>query len=120
MTTGLVPCSACSRHVKTNEPVCPFCREPRLATAEPRAMDLSPTAQGLSRGALLLAGVAVIAACGKETAPPQRQLAVALYGAPPIVEVDASSPQPDTAPSTSAHADGGAGARTDAGAPKAK
>ena len=123
MATALVPCSACSRHVKTNEHVCPFCGAPRAAGtgADTHAIGLSPTAQGLSRAALLIAGAAVIAACGKESSALRPDgPSAAVYGGPPVM-VD---PSPTAAPSVSAspQADAGAsaGAKTDAGAPRAK
>lgn len=106
MATALVPCSACSRHVKTNEHVCPFCRAPRAAGAgaDTPAIGLSPTAQGLSRAALLIAGAAVIAACGKESSALRPDgPSAAVYGGPPVM-VD---PSPTAAPSVSAKADGG-------------
>lgn len=72
----LTPCTACGRHVRRSETVCPFCRAE--ATATPAKRTEHPP-RGLSRGALMAWGAALsmAAACGGggNAAPP--------YGTPP-------------------------------------
>ena len=77
----LVPCSACSRHVRSTEAACPFCR----ASFDPptaRAPDELRSPVRLSRAALALAGMAALSACGKSLEAP------AYGGPPPLVNTD--------------------------------
>jgi hypothetical protein len=79
----LVPCRACSRHIRNLEAACPFCgtaAEP--SAAAPRELP----ARRLSRAALALASMTAIAGCGKETTT------AAAYGGPPPVALDAEPP----------------------------
>jgi len=75
MSTPLIPCPACNRHVFTTACTCPFCEARLRACGTSRAG--APTA-GLSRAARVAAGAALvgITACGGATPTP-------LYGAPP-------------------------------------
>jgi len=97
MSTPLIPCPSCSRHVFTNACVCPFC-EVRLRVCDvPHAT--APTA-GLSRAARVAAGAALVgvAACGSATPMPP-------YGTPPHdAQADVGG-----ATGTDAGAQGGAG-----------
>ncbi len=82
--TVLVECSACARHIRSNEPTCPFCR----ASATPFEVTarLAPRPLRLSRAALLIASLAAIEGCGKkpvETIPDAEAVAAPPYGAPP-------------------------------------
>ena len=68
MSSQLVPCPSCARHVRSTESACPFCasaRVPSLAAA-PR----SP-AKRLSRAALFALGAsaAAVAACSGSVTP---------------------------------------------------
>jgi hypothetical protein len=82
---ALVPCSACSRHIRASEASCPFCggtppaQRPARQTADTR---------GLSRAAAL-ALVTALAGCDAPLA--------AAYGGPPPM-ADASAVQTDAAP----------------------
>lgn len=77
----LVPCSACSRHIRSTEAACPFCRAP----ADALAAESGPPLRGslrLSRAALALAGMTALTACGKTLEAP------AYGGPPPVVNTD--------------------------------
>jgi hypothetical protein len=62
MTSPLVPCRACDRHVRSTEPACPFCgaaiENVVVARARPRA--------NTSRAAILAFSSSVLLACGGE------------------------------------------------------
>ncbi len=73
----LIVCSSCQRHVRENEPACPFCREPLVA------LEVSPTAKPL-RVALAIAAATAAIGCGKTSEPP----------ATPVEMTDASAAQP--------------------------
>jgi hypothetical protein len=62
----LRPCSGCSRHVRANEPACPFCHaRVELADIQADASAVGPVAGArVTRAALVFAGATVIAACG--------------------------------------------------------
>ena len=117
----LVPCSACSRHIRSTETACPFCR----ASAEPVAAQASPAPRGsmrLSRAALALAGMTALTACGKEVetrslygAPPTNNTSppAPAYGGPPMM-FDAEAP-----PVTPLAVDAGTDAAKEAGKPPA-
>jgi hypothetical protein len=95
MSQLLAPCPACSRHVKTSEAVCPFCKG---ALAGDLAMPAVPgTSARLSRAALFAvsASIAVAtggaaSACSSGTttgnvdAGPDAGTQQAAYGGPPI------------------------------------
>ncbi len=59
MTERLVQCPACSRHVKSRDPACPFCGA-RMTAA--RASSRAPF-ERMKAAAAVAAGVAAIAAC---------------------------------------------------------
>ena len=89
----LVPCAQCSRHVRVEDEICPFCR----SRVEPRGAERGRGgAQGLSR-AMLVFGASVALAAGSEACG-EPHTVVSLYGAPPSIE-DAAPP---TAPDMSA------------------
>ncbi len=75
MAPPLVLCSGCARHVKAADAACPFCGAARAASMDAPDDD-APLR--LSRSALLLAGVAALAACNTATLAPSPA-----YGAPP-------------------------------------
>ena len=102
MYEPLAPCPSCSRHVKTAESRCPFCR-----TALPEAfggpLANAAATRGMSRAAALALGASLaVTGCGKTASQPTPEpvdaatqgtssggpndngQAVALYGAPPI------------------------------------
>ncbi len=85
----LVPCAACSRHVRVSETACPFCAAPCSApTSRP-----AEASSRLGRAALFAFQATTVAAalnaCGPTSAPPTTvepppQTAIAQpYGAPP-------------------------------------
>lgn len=83
MSPRLVPCPACSRHVRADVAACPFCEERgpfETASLPARAL--------VSRGALLALGALAAVACSSGTSS-DGSIAQP-YGAPPI-------PQPDIA-----------------------
>ncbi len=91
--TALAACPACARHVRLDEPSCPFCRAPlpssfRETTAPPRS------ATRLSRAALYALGVGTLSmssvACGGSRSGFEKD-----GGLPPGVE-DAPSPDYDS------------------------
>lgn len=98
---ALAPCPSCSRHVRSQEPACPFCG---AAFAE----SLVPTSKGrsnVSRAMLVFGGVvalsATIEACG-DSPGAQMPAPVPMYGAPNVVEDGgAAVPVPDPAPAPS-------------------
>jgi hypothetical protein len=68
----LIPCPACHRHVKSDEPACPFCQT-ALSPGRACAGGCSgPTAARLAKAALVAAGAALLgAACQSHSpAPP--------------------------------------------------
>ena len=100
--TILVECSACVRHIRSNEPTCPFCH----AAASPFAVTarLPPRPLRLSRAALLVASLAAIEGCGKkpvEAVPDAEPVQAPPYGQPPP-ELPTTPPLPVTQPSTDA------------------
>ncbi len=100
--TILVECSACARHIRSNEATCPFCR----ATATPfdATARLAPRPLRLSRAALLVASLAAIEGCGKkpvEAVPDAEAVQAPPYGAPPPSDLPTPQPPPGV--------DGGAG-----------
>lgn len=81
MTTRLVPCSGCARHVHDSERVCPFCGGSVAATTVGGELSFGR----LSRAALILAGATAVAACGKSSPPNGPDTTIAQpYGAPPM------------------------------------
>jgi len=97
MSVALAACPACARHVRVNEPGCPFCREPlpssfREITAPP------PPTKRLGRAALFALRVgalsATTAACGgalgtksseRDSGPGGVAYSIdATYGGPPV------------------------------------
>ena len=112
----LVPCTGCSRHIRSTETACPFCR----AVAEPVATRSMREVRGplrLSRAALALAGLTALTACGKEPetktiyggppVDPNTQQAAAYGGPPPM--------PPEPPPPTPLTTDAGSDAGKDAG-----
>jgi hypothetical protein len=89
MAKRLVPCSACARHVRVTESLCPFCGSvmlPRRLEQEPLP---EPPPAGVSRAGLLayravaakaVAGAALLAAAACDSPP----LATAYGGPPPM------------------------------------
>lgn len=80
MTTALVICARCDRHVRADERRCPFCRAAvRVATPD---VDVVP--RGASRAALVaLSASLALGACHSRGPTESRPLIVAPYGAPP-------------------------------------
>ena len=67
----LCPCPGCSRHVKTSESACPFCKRELAGAFQSAPSSLAPAAR-LSRAALFALGAGgVVVACGSGTANPQ-------------------------------------------------
>ncbi|HEX2872194.1 MAG TPA: hypothetical protein VHP33_13075 [Polyangiaceae bacterium] len=78
MTASLKPCGSCSRHVRANERVCPFCGE-RVelfeSVAELRLLSRLDRNTMVALGAVLSAA-GIVLGCREAVAP------VAVYGAP--------------------------------------
>ena len=68
MSSHLLPCPSCARHVRSTESACPFCATARIPSAAPAPR--SP-AKRLSRAALFALGAsaAAVAACSGSVAP---------------------------------------------------
>jgi hypothetical protein len=63
--SSLVPCRGCSRHVKSDETVCPFCRAALVAAVDRGACQgpcSGHAAPRLGRAALMVAGAALLCA----------------------------------------------------------
>lgn len=77
---NLAPCPACSRHVKSSDPVCPFCGAPSAPSrpAPPRATQRVSRARWLAFGP----AVAVLVGCGGtvSTSPSPEQRAASDAG----------------------------------------
>lgn len=101
----LAPCLDCRRHVRSDEPSCPFCGG-AIGAAKLASPLLRPT-----RAAIIFASAVSIAGCSEDTSE------VAIYGAPapdsaltdtsakdssPADSAAADTTTPDTAPSDSA------------------
>lgn len=100
--TVLVECSACARHIRSNESTCPFCRA--SATPFEVAARLPPRPLRLSRAALLIASLAALEGCGKkpvETVPDAEPVAAPPYGAPPP-DLPTTPPLPSPLPTVDA------------------
>ena len=119
----LRPCSGCSRHVRANVTVCPFC-DAALMIEEPRTVVSN---ERLGRAARMALGSAAalansVAACDGNKPPPKENIAMP-YGAPPNplpVGPDGSGPDvPDAAPVAVAAVDAAPPAAADAGQPGA-
>ncbi len=105
MTSPLVPCEACSRHVRAVETACPFCDAPRTTSHGPIA---PPFGRPLSRAAIVFATAAATTACGKTTTDvrpppdPNPPVVVAAYAPapPPDAAFVAPTPLPDAGKTT--------------------
>lgn len=117
----LRPCSGCSRHVRANVTVCPFC-DAALVIEEPRQVVAN---ERLGRAARMALGSAAalaisVTACDSNKPPANENIAMP-YGAPPTpVLAEASAPEmPDAAPVAVAAVDAAPPASADAGKPDA-
>jgi hypothetical protein len=107
----LAPCTSCRRHVRADEPCCPFCGG-AIGEATNRAVARAPRVAMLFAGALGIAGcsatddgnvVAMYGAPISDSATLDTSMG-ALYGGPPVdsaVKDSASPPDTATAPDTS-------------------
>ena len=79
-------CPSCQRHVKLEDPACPFCgaREPARAGAMATTMIGLALAAGCTSPASTPATPAPATPAPAETAPSETAPAAALYGGPPI------------------------------------
>ncbi len=89
MAARLVPCPACTRHVKVGPPSCPFCGGEVPTEVAPRPA--LPTGKPLTRAMLAFAGAAAVSACSSSSLS-------ALYGA--VVLPDAGDASSDAAVDT--------------------
>jgi hypothetical protein len=65
MYKSLVPCPRCQRHVRTDEPACPFCAAVLPSDLDAHAIPAAP--QRLSRAAAFVFGASLtVAGCGSE------------------------------------------------------
>jgi hypothetical protein len=125
----LAPCPGCSRHVRVDEPACPFCA---TALSERPPTPAAPTELFVGRVAVvvLAASLAVGAGCSSvaEAQPrhPPQSVPVPAYGVPPprLPEpVPTLAPDADAGHSADAsapHHDGGTSAHHDGGRPHAR
>ena len=63
--SDLAPCPACRRHVRIDEPACPFC-----SAALPAASPRTPGVGRFTRAAVFAGAIAGTAACGGKSKPP--------------------------------------------------
>jgi hypothetical protein len=93
----LVPCSACSRHIRREETSCPFCAAPAEPSPAPPRSRYPLGATRLSRSALVLASLAALEGCGKsevrDAGVDAEQVAAPPYGAPPIPPIEPTPPE---------------------------
>lgn len=110
----LVPCPACSRHVRAADAACPFCAAPVERAGEPTnpaaggAVGAVGTRAQLFLGALTVAAIATASAVG--CSPPPHAVGP-VYGSPAPryePEADAAAPGPDAAPAAPPVAPAGA------------
>lgn len=93
-------CAACARHVRSTDPLCPFCGHGPVGPAiAPRTVPEGATRAQIFLGALSLVAVAGASGCSK-TEPPQDSTKgiVMPYGAPPNPTPDAGSRADAAAP----------------------
>jgi hypothetical protein len=104
-------CPACSRHVRANEPACPFCALVLPADFSVCARATRPPpSRPLTRASLVLMGATALAACGKSTGAPTGppavqgdagagpiEMPVAVYGPAPVADAGEPPivPQPE-------------------------
>ena len=63
MTERLIPCAACSRHVKASDAECPFCRASMLAVSAPATAPY----RRMTAAAAVAAGVVAITGCSSSS-----------------------------------------------------
>ena len=103
--SSLVLCPGCGRHVKSDDPACPFCQA--AVVAPPSANACQGPCSGhrsprLGRAALMAAGAALLcAACGRST--------FAAYGTSPLF--DSGGQTVDAGDQTDAEPDSGDAAK---------
>lgn len=87
--SSLVPCPGCARHVRVDEPSCPFCgADGGLGRASP---DRRSLATRLTRALIFAGATAALVTCGDEPiAQP--------YGAPPEPDHGGETPPPESDP----------------------
>lgn len=103
---SLLPCPACSRHVRKSESGCPFCGASLALASEP---ERPQPAQRLGRAATFAFAAAIgtsVAACSGGTTPADSGIAPA-YGAPADTGVDAAILAMYGGPPQDAGTDGG-------------
>jgi hypothetical protein len=83
---SLIPCAACSRHIRHHESQCPFCGAERTPTA--RAPREAARARDATRATLIALGLTVAgqARGGKEADRESDGTFIAPYGLPPFPE----------------------------------
>ena len=63
MTERLIPCAACSRHVKASDAECPFCRASMLAVSAPATAPY----RRMTAAAAVAAGVVALTGCSSSS-----------------------------------------------------
>jgi hypothetical protein len=63
MTERLIPCAACSRHVKASDAECPFCRASMLTVSAPATTPY----RRMAAAAAVAAGVVALTGCGSSS-----------------------------------------------------
>ncbi|MCZ7684002.1 MAG: hypothetical protein M5U28_36620 [Sandaracinaceae bacterium] len=81
----LAPCTGCGRHVRLDDPACPFCGGTARQRARPPRV-----ARSVTRAAIFYLG-ATLAGCDGSTEPEPEESIVQPYGAPP----DPQPPEPE-------------------------
>jgi hypothetical protein len=87
---SLIPCAACSRHIRHHERQCPFCGAERTPTARPRREGVM--SREATRATLIALGLTVAGpACGGREAESDRSNGpyIVPYGLPPTPEAGA-------------------------------
>ncbi len=79
MSLGFATCDACSRHVRAQDSVCPFCHAPVTSAAR----DILDRPGPRRSRAAIIAGAALAVGCSSSDPVP-----LPLYGGPPVVMED--------------------------------
>ena len=103
MVNELVPCSQCQRHVRSDEPTCPFCHATLSPGRSCNGRCSGPAPARVAKAALVAAGAALLGpGCFSSVEPP--------YGAAPHFDAG-TQPPPDAGQPTDASADAKDGAK---------
>lgn len=93
----LVSCDRCARHVRDDEPTCPFCSAPIHAAPRPQRLVRGTTRAAIFYLGATLAGAGCDALSGPAAiygGPPERETIAQPYGAPPDPDPPQNPPPP--------------------------